>query len=65
MSIHPAMDSDAILKPLFDALEDAGILRNDNQIRDYAVNRENKKRGEPDRVIVIVEEEKHGASNDT
>ena len=56
MIINARMDSDSILKPLFDALELAEIVPNDNKIRSYVVNRENKKRGEPDRVVVVVEE---------
>jgi len=65
MILNARMDSDSILKPLFDALELAEIVKNDNQIKSYAVNRENKKRGEPDRVVVIVEEEKENARSST
>jgi len=65
MILNARMDSDSILKPLFDALELAGIVSNDNKIRSYAVNRENKKRGEPDRVVVIVEKKDDKQSTQT
>jgi len=38
-SIHPRTDSDAILKGLFDSLEKSGVIKNDNQIKNYCVVR--------------------------
>jgi Holliday junction resolvase RusA-like endonuclease len=37
MTIPNRMDSDALLKPLFDALQHAEVIVNDNQIKKYSV----------------------------
>ena len=46
------MDSDASIKGIFDALEIANVLKNDNLIRDYAVIRDYHRRDAPDLVQV-------------
>lgn len=56
MMIHPAADADNLVKPILDGLELGGVIPNDNLVRAFSVNRENKKRGEPDRIVVIVED---------
>jgi len=53
------MDTDAIVKPCLDALELAGIVENDNQVRHISVYRENRGKGETDdRVGFFVTEAK-------
>ena len=37
MTIPNRTDSDALLKPLFDALQHSEVILNDNQIKKYAV----------------------------
>jgi len=54
MKIGVLMDSDALLKVIFDALQSAGVLENDRQVRSYTVRRENRKREEPDSLEVEV-----------
>lgn len=51
---HRLKDSDAIIKPIFDALEDAGILKNDNRIRHFFVQRAYHKRGDYDTIVVEI-----------
>jgi Holliday junction resolvase RusA-like endonuclease len=55
MRINALMDSDSVLKPLFDSLEEAGVLENDRQVRSYTVRRENRGREESDSLTVLVE----------
>jgi Holliday junction resolvase RusA-like endonuclease len=51
------MDSDAIIKPALDALEIAGIVDNDRQVRHICLHRENRKRSETeDRIGFYVTE---------
>jgi Holliday junction resolvase RusA-like endonuclease len=55
MHIDPARDSDSLLKPLFDGMEEhnitkLGCIKNDNQIRGYSVSTYPHKRGEQDRI---------------
>ncbi len=54
MKIGVLMDSDALLKVIFDSLQAAGVLENDRQIRSYNVRRENRKREEPDSLEIEV-----------
>ena len=55
MWVHPAMDSDALLKPIFDALQHAGVIANDNQIRRYNVERFNISGADPELEIEVTE----------
>jgi len=55
----PQMDSDAIIKPALDALEIAGIVDNDRQVRHICVHREDRKKNETeDRIGFYVTEAK-------
>lgn len=54
MRINPLMDSDSLLKPLFDSLQAAGVLANDRQVRSYNVRRENRRREDPDSLEIEV-----------
>lgn len=54
MRINALMDSDSILKPLFDSLQEGGVLENDRQVRSYTVRRENRGREEPDSLEIEV-----------
>jgi Holliday junction resolvase RusA-like endonuclease len=54
VSLGPMMDSDAPIKPIFDAIEDAGILPNDRKIRNFIVSRSTHKQGDPDAVVVKI-----------
>jgi len=37
--VHPRTDSDAIIKGLFDSMEESGLIKNDNLIRDFLIIR--------------------------
>jgi Holliday junction resolvase RusA-like endonuclease len=53
------MDSDAIIKPCLDALELAGVVENDRQVRHICVHREDRGKGErDDRIAFFVTEAK-------
>ncbi len=52
--IHPRSDSDNFIKPVFDALEGAGIVENDNLIKFYTVRVTRRKQKDPDKILVIV-----------
>ena len=49
-------DTDAPIKGIMDCLEDAGIIKNDKQIRDITIRRLYHKRGAPDTLCVILKE---------
>ena len=57
--IHTCMwkmrDSDSSVKPICDAIEDAGIIKNDRQIKNIQICRRYHKRDEPDTVQVWVD----------
>ncbi len=52
LTISKARDADSILKPLFDGIELSKVIRNDNQIMRFCVEKVAKKRGEPDKILV-------------
>jgi Holliday junction resolvase RusA-like endonuclease len=55
--LGPQMDSDAIIKPALDALQLAGVLGNDRQVRQLSVYREDRAKGETeDRIGFFVSE---------
>jgi Holliday junction resolvase RusA-like endonuclease len=57
--LGPQMDTDAIIKPALDALQLAGVLENDKQVRHICVHREDRKKGESeDRIGFYVTEAK-------
>ncbi len=53
MWIDPARDSDSLLPPLFDGIEQSAIINNDNQIRGYSVAVKDKEKGQPDEIMVM------------
>ena len=57
VSMWSRIDSDAPIKAIFDALEKAGVVRNDKQIRDFVVLRRFHKRDEADQVTAVLVEE--------
>ena len=52
LALWKQVDTDAPIKGVLDALEMAGVIANDRQIRNLVVHREYHKRGEPDRLAV-------------
>jgi Holliday junction resolvase RusA-like endonuclease len=57
--LGPRIDSDAIIKPCLDALELAGVLTNDRQVRQISVYREDRMKDETeDRIGFFVTETK-------
>ena len=52
VSLWKVIDTDAPIKAICDALEQAGVLENDRQIRHLSVRREYHKRDASDRVVV-------------
>ena len=53
------MDTDVIIKPALDALQLAGVVTNDRQVRHVCVHREDRKKGEKDdRIAFFVSEAK-------
>ena len=54
--IYTLMDSDAIIKPVFDAMEDSGIIDDDKYIQDFQVIRHSHKRGDRDSIKIEIEE---------
>lgn len=57
--LGPKMDSGAIIKPALDALQVAGIVDNDRQVRHICVQREDRKKGETeDRICFFIDEVK-------
>jgi len=46
-------DTDDALKPIFDAIEEAGIIKNDKLIRNIVVGREYHAKNEPDGVFIV------------
>ena len=56
LELNPKMDAQNVLKPVFDALELAGVIKNDRQIRAFSCYREDRAAGEDDRIGIIVKE---------
>jgi len=54
VGLGPRMDSDAPIKPIFDAIEDAGIVANDRRIRNFIVERTTHKQDALDSVVVKI-----------
>ncbi len=52
--VHPRTDSDAIIKGLFDSMEESGLIKNDNLIRDFLIIR-GEYSGEEMAVVKITE----------
>ena len=56
LELNPDMDAQNVLKPVFDALELADVIKNDRQIRTFSCYREDRAAGEDDRIGIIVKE---------
>jgi len=56
LELNPKMDAQNVLKPVFDALELAGVIKNDRQIRTFSCYREDWGMEEEDRIGIIVKE---------
>ena len=56
--LNPRMDAQNVIKPVLDALEIAGVIRNDRQVRQFGFYRTDRKRGEDDRIDIFVTEAK-------
>jgi len=54
VSLWKMRDSDNAVKIVLDALEKAGVLESDRQVRDIAIRREYHKRDEADRVDIVL-----------
>jgi len=58
IELNPGMDAQNILKPVFDALELAGVIKNDRQIRTFSCYREDRTAKEEDRIGILIQEMK-------
>jgi Holliday junction resolvase RusA-like endonuclease len=57
--LNPRMDAQNVVKPVLDALELAGVIRNDRQVRTFSFYREDRPNGEKDdRIGILVQEAK-------
>jgi len=58
LELNPKMDAQNVLKPVLDALQLAGVIKNDRQIRTFSFYREDRGAREEDRIGIIVQEMK-------
>ena len=56
MDLNPRMDAQNVIKPVLDALELAGIINNDKQVRSFSFYREDRAAKEDDRIRILVQE---------
>jgi len=56
LELNPKIDAQNVLKPVFDALQLAGVIKNDRQIRIFSCYREDWGAGKDDRIGIIVQE---------
>jgi len=56
MELNPRIDAQNVIKPVLDALELAGVIKNDKQVRCFSFYRENTKSKEQDSTGIIVTE---------
>ena len=54
LRVSAGRDIDSLVKPILDAIELAGIYKNDNEIVHFCVDKQTKKRGEKDIIFVEV-----------
>lgn len=52
------MDAQNVIKPVLDALELAGVIKNDKQVRSFSFHREDRAAKEEDRIGILVQEMK-------
>jgi len=55
MILNPRMDAQNIIKPILDALELAGVINNDKQVRKLSFTREDRAPKEKDNIMIIVQ----------
>ncbi len=58
MYLNPKMDATNVIKPVMDAIQLAGVVRKDKQIRDGSFHREDQKKGKDDEISIYIQEEK-------
>jgi len=56
--LNPRMDAQNVVKPCMDALEQAGVIDNDRQVRSFSFYREDRKAKDEDVIGFIVTEMK-------
>lgn len=54
MMLSPKMDAQKVIKPCLDALELAGVIENDRQVRHFSFYRENRRPTEQDSIGIAV-----------
>ena len=55
LSMRSSKDSDSPIKPLFDAIAMAGIVKNDNRIRNFSVYRKYHHHKESDCILILID----------
>lgn len=58
MELNPRMDAQNIIKPVLDALELAGVIDNDKQVRRFSFYREDRTAKKEDLIVITVQEVK-------
>lgn len=56
LTLNPRIDGQNVVKPVLDALQLAGVIRNDRQVRQFGFYRIDRERGEEDRIDIFVRE---------
>ena len=56
MDLNPRMDALNVIKPVIDALELAGVFKNDKQVRSFSLYREDRGPKEDDRIGITVQD---------
>lgn len=59
MELNPKMDAQNVLKPVFDALQLARVIKNDKQIRFFSCYREDRGPKEEDSIGITVQDLRH------
>ena len=56
MELNPRIDAQNVIKPVLDALEIAGIIKNDKQVCSFSFHREDRPPREEDKIGISVRE---------
>ena len=56
MELNSRMDAQNVIKPVLDALELAGVIENDKQVRTFSFYREDRAAKEEDKIGILVQE---------
>ncbi len=56
IELNPRIDAQNVIKPVLDALEIAGIIKNDKQVRSFSFYREDRAPREEDKIGISVKE---------